>query len=130
MDVIFEEVSRLRAAIDRRLKSKSRLSVTVAFCTDVFKFLFQGKGRALSNWVLQEGRDFNQNYFPARWDVCLDSHGQGNRIYFPLKIRHCYTMSPKKYTRSSSGYNVAPRAYEERIPGGTPSYGIYRYVRP
>lgn len=90
-----EEVSRLRAAIDRRLKSKSRLPVTGAFCTDVFKFLFQGKGRALNNWVLLEERDFNQNYFPAGWDVCLDSHGQGTRIYFPLKIRQFYTMSPK-----------------------------------
>ena len=87
----------------------------MAFRTDVFKFLFQGKGRVLNFWVLLEVRDFTQTYFPVGWDVCLDSHGQGTRICFPLKNRQFYTMSPKKYTRGNSGYNVALRAYEEKI---------------
>ena len=47
-----ENVARFRVALERHLKSKSRLPVTVFFRGDVFRFLFYNKGVQRENWVL------------------------------------------------------------------------------
>jgi len=100
-DVVFEEVACLRTAIDRYLKSKGCLPVTVLFRDDVFQFLFKGKGRSFESWQSLDEKDIPQMYFPDGWDVCFDSHGQGTKIYFPIKVRHFVTMSPKKFKRAT-----------------------------
>ena len=95
---------------------RKRGRLTVEFRQDVFSFLFTGKGEKHGLWLLLEGKDFEETFFPNNWNSLLDHHGQGTKLHFPLKTRHFISWSPAQHTIDTSGNVVpSPRSYLERI---------------
>ncbi|XP_068752944.1 uncharacterized protein [Montipora capricornis] len=93
--IIFSEVTTLRVAVERHLKSKSRLPVTINFRGDVYRILFKDKGIQDNNWQLLDRGAFPKKFFPQFWDHCADSHGQGIKVFYPMKARPSIAWSPK-----------------------------------
>ena len=114
--VIQENVCFFRVAVERHLKSRSRLPVRLFFRGDVFRFLFTGKGVIREGWTFFEKDDFNAVYFPLGWDSWVDSHGQGMKVFYPMRVKTFISWSPKKYEMGVGGIPVLlPRAYQENI---------------
>ena len=76
-----------RVAVERHLKVKSRLPVRLFFRLDVFRFLSGGKGVSREGWIFLERDDFPFAYFPLGWDSWVDSHGQGMKVFYPLRVK-------------------------------------------
>ena len=115
-DVVLHEVSRLRIAVAHALKaSKVRQTLTVEFRQDVYLYLFGCKGYQQGKWRVLEKDDFLAQYFyPNQWDSFLDQHGQGTKVYYPVKVRHYISRSPKGFIRNSN-ITEAARAYQEKF---------------
>ena len=113
-DVIFSEVAVLRIAVEQHLKSKARLPVTITLRGDVYKFLFKTKGSMQAGWHLLTKEDFPAKYFPLFWDHFADSHGQGIKVMYPMKVRHFISWSPKKYNVLRD-HHPSPRAFQEKF---------------
>ena len=112
----WKEVSRLRVHIESYLKSKQRGAVTIDFRGDVFQFLFRRKGKPQKSWVLLDSSHFPRKYFPPGWDKLYDVHGQGLKVWYPMKLRTFISWSPNKFTRDNRGHlKAAPRAYIEKL---------------
>lgn len=107
----------LRIAVEQALKSKCKLPVTISFRGDVFRFLFKGKGEVVDGWHFLKKKNFPSKHFPEGWDFCLDSHGQGMKPFYPVRMRQFLSWSPKKYKHDSKTgtYIPAQRAYIERL---------------
>ena len=115
-----QEVSRMRIAVAQALKSsRTRQTITVEFRQDVFEYLIGDKGYREGQWRVLEKEDFLEEYFfqPTEWDSLLDSHGQGTKIYYPVKVRHYISWSPKGYIKSQNqlALTEAPRSYQEKL---------------
>ena len=116
LSLILDNVCSFRVAVERHLKSRSRLPVRLFFRGDVFRFLFAGKGVSREGWTFLEKNDFNALYFPLGWDSWVDSHGQGMRIFYPVRVKTFISWSPKKYDLDRDGVSaLLPRAYQENI---------------
>lgn len=103
-------------AVERHLKSRSRLPVRLFFRGDVYRFLFPGKGVTREGWTFFEKDDFNPVYFPLGWDSWVDSHGQGMKVFYPLRVKTFISWSPKKYEMGTGGIPaLLQRAYQENI---------------
>ena len=103
-------------AVERHLKSKCRLAVKVSFRFDVFPFLFRNKGISRDGWLFLMKGDFLPQYFPPSWDSWEDSHGQGIKVFYPIRMKIFLSWPPKKYHRGSDGSSVlCPRAFEENL---------------
>ena len=92
--------------------------ITVTFASKVifFRFLFAGNGVSREGWTFLEKNDFNALYFPLGWDSWVDSHGQGMRIFYPVRVKTFISWSPKKYDLDRDGVSaLLPRAYQENI---------------
>ena len=94
--LLLEQVCHLRIGVEQHLKSKSRLPVTINFRGDIYKYLFRGKGMHTCGWKYLKRTDFPIQYFPEGWDICADSHGQGTKPFYPMKLRAFISWSPKK----------------------------------
>ena len=112
--VLFGETTALRIAVEQHLKAKSRLPVTITLRGDVYRCLFKNKGNFLDGWHFLNKADFSTKYFPPFWDHCADSHGQGIKVFYPMKVRHFISWSPKKYS-VGEGHHTAPRAFQEKF---------------
>lgn len=78
--------------------------------------MFTGKGVMRGGWTFFEKDDFNPIYFPHGWDSWVDSHGQGMKIFYPLRVNTFISWSPKKYEMGTGGIPaLLPRAYQENI---------------
>jgi hypothetical protein len=55
----------------------------------VFQHIFANKGYALGQWKVLDKEDFPVKFFfqPTPWDVLLDLHGQGTKIFYPIKAK-------------------------------------------
>ena len=114
--VIQMAVDSLRVAVERHLKSKCRLAVKVSFRFDVFGFLFGNKGISRDGWLFFMKGDFLPQYFPPGWDSWEDSHGQGIKVFYPIRMKIFLSWSPKKYHGGSQGSSVlCPRGFEENL---------------
>ncbi|XP_022793070.1 uncharacterized protein LOC111332072 [Stylophora pistillata] len=111
--LLFDECATLRVAVEQHLKSKSRLPVTIKFRGDAYRRLFKNKGQIRDRYHFLEKADFPPKFFPQFWDYCADSHGQGIKVYYPMKIRHFVSWSPKKYRVED--HNPSPRAFQEKL---------------
>lgn len=81
-----------------------------------FRFLFTGKGVTREGWTFFEKDDFNAVYFPLGWDSWMDSHGQGMKAFYPMRVKTFISWSPKKYEMGMGGIPaLLPRAYQENI---------------
>lgn len=112
--IIFAEATLFRVAVEKHLKSKSRLPVTISFRGDVYKSLFGGKWTLHERWHLLEKSAFPRKYFPEFWDYSADSHGQGIKVFYPIKVRPHISWSPKKYS-VLEGHHPTPRAFQEKL---------------
>lgn len=111
--VIFNEVTTFRIAVERQLKSKCRLPVTVNFRGDVYRCLFKHRS-VQDGWHLLDKAAFPRKFFPEFWDHCPDSHGQGVKVFYPMKMRSFISWSPKKYS-VGEGHHQCPRAFQEKL---------------
>lgn len=112
--VVFGEVALLRVAVEQQLKSKSRLPCTISFRGDVYRLLLQSRGTFQDGWHLLQETDFPARYFPKFWDHLADSHGQGIKVRYPMKVRHFISWSPKKYSVEGD-HHPSPRAFQEKF---------------
>ena len=118
-----QAVDSLRLAVEGRLKSKSRLALTIAFPSHIFRYLFEGKGEVTGGWLYLDERAFSRRYFPKNWDKFLDSFGEGHKICYPVRMRYFLSWSPKKFVKVESGeLKICSRAYQERL-----SFSFARY---
>jgi len=109
-----EQHTSFRVAVEQHLKSKWRLPVTIKFCGDAYRHLFKSKGTVKDGWHLLSKCDFLCKYFPQYWDYSADSHGQGVKVFYPIKVRHFISWSPKKYSVGED-HNASPRAFQEKL---------------
>ena len=84
--ILFEQHTSFRVAVEQHLKSKWRLPVTIKFRGDAFRHLFKNKGTVKDGWHLLSKWDFPCKYFPQYWDYSADSHGQGVKVFYPMKV--------------------------------------------
>lgn len=118
MDTVQEYVDRLRVSLLDALRHKGPTqSVSLEFRHDVFKYLFNGKGRRGEerNWQLYEENDFSRCKLPRNWSCKYDKHGDGVRIRYPVKMRKFLTLSQKTYQRVGKAIVDGTRAYTEKI---------------
>ena len=114
--IIQIEVDLLRVAVERHLKSKCRLAVKVSLGFDVFRFLFRNKGISRDGWLFLMKGDFLPQYFPPGWVSWEDSHGQGIKVFYSIRMKIFLSWSPKKYLVGSDGSSVlCPRTFEENL---------------
>jgi len=73
--------------------------------TDVFRFLFGGKGRECPQKFgrFYELEDFDEQYFPSRWYITYDRLGSGCEIEFPVRLHNKIKLSPPVYDMSEDG---------------------------
>ena len=73
---ILDSVGNFREAVERSLKLGviRNSKFTLLFRTDVFRFLFNGKGRDVrrGHGRNYDKEDFNEPYFPCNWNRCYD----------------------------------------------------------
>ena len=61
--------------------------------TDVFKFLFAGKGIGVERGYKEYNPvDFDCKYFPDEWYVHYDQNHDGCAIEFPMKMKELHHM--------------------------------------
>ena len=112
--IIPENVYSFRVAVERHLKSWSRLPVRLFFRECFSLFLFAGKGVSKERRTFFEKDYFNAVYIPLRRDSWVDSHGQGIKVYHPMTVKTYISWSPKKYEMGMGGIStLLPRAYRE-----------------
>ena len=61
---------------------------------------------------------FENAYFPPKfflqfWDYSADSHGQGIKVFYPMKIKHFIYWSPKRYRVED--HNPSSRPFQEKL---------------
>ena len=100
--------------MEQHLKSKSRLPVTIKFRGDVYRCLLKNKGNFRDGWQLLDKAAFSRKYFPEFWDNWADSHGQGIKVFYPMKVKHFISRSPKKYS-VGEGHHELPRCFQEKL---------------
>lgn len=82
-----------------------RTQFTFECRTDVFLFLFSGKGR---EWPKKYGRfydldDFDQVYFPSKWYIVYDRLGSGCTVEFPIRMYSKIKWTPVVCDKDESG---------------------------
>ena len=114
---IVEAVDSLKLAVEGRLKSKSRLALTINFPSHIFRYLFEGKGEVSGGWLYADEKAFDRRYYPQNWDECLDSFGEGHKICYPVRMRIFLFWSPKRFIKVKNGelHPCSIMAYQERL---------------
>ena len=101
---LFEAADSIRAAVERKLRSKSVHPEPAPCRRDILYFWF-------SNWKVQDGasvelraENFPVKFFPPGWDMLMNVHGKGQRVNYPMTINPTSRRrTPKKYMRTQSG---------------------------
>ena len=101
--MVSEAISNFENEVARSLKSgvNRRCSFSVLFRTDVFKFLFGGKGNDCphklgKNYNLE---DFDGALFSPEWYRCYDRLGDGCTVQFPMRMYSRILWSPVAYLK-------------------------------
>ena len=114
--LVADATSNLKAAIQRSLKSGVGCSnrLEVEFRTDVFRFLFNCKGRIppKGRGLFYDLEDFDTTFFDDNWYIVYDKLGDGCRVHFPIRLE-----SKIKWSRTvfNSDGSVKPRVFTEMI---------------
>ena len=89
----------LRLGVDRMCR------FTLEFRTDVFTFLFRGKGRKppSGQGLFYELQDFDLLYFPEHWFRVYDKLGSGCQIDFPIRLQSKIKWVPVVYDKKPDG---------------------------
>ena len=92
--------------------------VQVPFDLDVWRYLSKGKGTANGKWLLFEREYFERfNGLPNHWYYCLNQHGEGKAIDFPIKLKpYLAKAATKDYLPGDNGSVVkAQTIYCEKL---------------
>ena len=111
-----DATSHLKAIVQKSLKSGINCNnkVEVEFRTDVFKFLFNGKGskpprgRGLFYYL----EEFDSTYFSDDWYIVYDKLGDGCKVDFPIRLESKIRWSSVVYNSDGS---VKSRVFTEII---------------
>ena len=92
----------------------SNCKIEVEFRSDVFRYLFNNKGRKppTGRGLFYDLDDFDRTYFTDNWYVVYDKLGDGCCVDFPIRLESKLRWSTLVY--NSSG-NVKPRVFSEII---------------
>ena len=89
---------------------KNRLTLDMP--TDVFKFLFAGKGIGVERGYKEYNPvDFDSKYFPDEWYVHYDQNHDGCAIEFPMKMKSCIIWT-RSYKQKE---NIDKKMFFERL---------------
>lgn len=116
--VVLDHVSDFISSVSKSLKCGTiRASkFSIEFRLDVFRYLFNSKGRARGSGKLYEKDDFNSDYFGEDWWFVLDKNGDGCCVDFPMEMRTAVKFSPIMYSKCSDGRIVERlRSYSEIV---------------
>ena len=108
----------MKAVIHKSLKSginrNNRLELE--FRTDVFRFLFSGKGRTppSGRGLFYDLKDFDTTYFGDNWHniIVYDKLGDGCCVEFPLRLESRIKWSAVVYNSDGSS---KPKLFNEMI---------------
>ena len=96
----------IEAAIHGSLKAGANCNnrLDVEFRNDVFRFLFNGKGRhtPTGRGLFCNIEDFDGTYFENDWYVAYDRLGDGCSVDFPIKLESKIRWSPIVYNSDGS----------------------------
>ena len=112
---VLHEVATFRINVEKFILSNRDKPVSFNFSSDVFKFLFEGKGSKHGRWQYLHPHHFPRMYFPEGWDKCLNNHGDGLQLQYPAMVRSFISWSPQKYVQGKHGPVKAQRCYQEKI---------------
>ena len=114
--LVADAASNFVAAVNRSLKMgvNSNCKIEVEFRTDVFKYLFNNKGRKppTGRGLVYDLDDFDKTYFTDNWYVAYDKLGDGCCVDFPIRLESKLRWSTLVY--NSSG-NIKQRVFSEII---------------
>ena len=106
MRVVLDDVSTFIYNINHSLMCgvNRACSFSFPFRTDVFKYLFGGKGRACPHrfGLFYDFDDFNPCFFPPDWCRCYDRLGDGCRVVFPIRMYSKVRWLPASYTKDEN----------------------------
>ena len=104
---IMDSISNLETAVTRSLQAGvvRNCSFCIPFRTDVFNFLFNGKGTVVSR---RRGRsyslqDFDAQHFSHQWYITHNKLGDGCEIVFPLHMHSTVKYTQPSYTITATG---------------------------
>ena len=117
--LVLDSVSALIYHLQRSLRAGTirRNEVSLDMNTEVFRFLFDGKGtESESGYKEYNLSDFDTKYFVDEWYVNYDKLGDGCAIDFPLKMKSCIKWN-REYYRMHDKTLVpsARKVFSERI---------------
>ena len=99
--LVMDSISSFVTAVQDSLRVGTIRNCTfsIPFRTDVFNFLFNGKGSAVSGKRYKSYLevDFNTQLFPTDWFVSYDKFGYCCKIIFPVFIHSYVKYAPKRY---------------------------------
>ena len=113
-----DEVSTFVGEVARSLRAGVNRLCSFSFVvrSDVFVFLFGGKGRACPHRLGRffDEADFDLEYFPHDWFICCDRLGDSCRINFPVRMYSKILWSPVTFTKDTSNVVVPKkRSFKE-----------------
>ena len=119
MRLVLDSVSLMIFHIQRSLAAGKirRNKVCMFIATDVFRFLFDGKGVDVGRGYKEYNlTDFSTEYFVDGWHVNFDENGDGCAINFPLRMKCCVQL--EKGFVKTQGETIpsrSPRLFVERV---------------
>ena len=132
--VIMDYTSKMVAAIQKSLKAGTLRDnkVSLEFSSDVYRFMFQGKGLKNRNgWQLMTQQDMESCCcLPKDWHTRWDSLGDGCSIDFPLKLKWKLKWSPVHYRKLRSGeLEKKKQSFSETLDIFIVKKGVYKHER-
>ena len=103
---MLDSVSNFVSAVQSNLRAGTVHNCTfyVPFRTDVFNFLFNGKGNVVNG---KRGKtcseaDFDVQHFPLNWYIHYDRLGIGCNVVFPIQIHSYVKFAPISHLKTKS----------------------------
>ena len=119
MRLVLDSVSLMIFHIQRSLAAGTirRNTVCMDFATDVFRFLFGGKGVDVGKKGYKDYNltDFSAEYFVDGWHANFDENGDGCAIDFPLKMKSCIQWRKVKGFIKTQGRSHSSSLFAERV---------------
>jgi hypothetical protein len=85
---------------------------------DVWRYLTSNRGAASEHkgYTLYQKEDFDRfETLPSDWYYCLNEHGEGKGIDFPIKAKPRVSWSPSRYCKMNGKLQKAPRMPIEKV---------------
>ncbi|XP_032221228.2 uncharacterized protein LOC125564402 [Nematostella vectensis] len=102
------------------LKSKAVKAVhstEIRIDHDIVRYIFKGCGKLAADKksMFYEKSDFKRFGLPVYWYYCLDEHGQGITVDFPIKIKTVLSYTKAYYIVSCGKLEKSPTSPVEKI---------------